>query len=70
MLRNVVIEKLRAGRAPRVADLKGFESAPIYDVTIRDSDFTNVAQPSNVLNVRNLRLERVRVNGRPVTSLA
>ncbi len=70
VLRNVVIERLVAGKAPRVADLKGFENAPIYDITLRDCRFREVAEPSVVQNVRNLRIQNVRVNGRPVTQLA
>jgi polygalacturonase len=70
VLRNVVIEKLAVGKAPRVADLQGFEHAPIYDITLRNSEFRQVAQPSVVKNVRGLRLENVRVNGRPATALA
>lgn len=69
VLRNVVIENLTSGKSARVADLQGFENAPIYDITLRNCRFDNSAQPSIVTNVRGLRLEDVLVNGRAATSL-
>lgn len=70
VLRNVVIDNLTVGKAPMAADLEGFETAPIYDITVRNSRFNGVTGPSTVKNVRGLKLENVVVNGRPVTTLA
>ena len=55
------------GDAPRD---QGFETAPIYDLTIRDCRFDGVAEPSIVKNVKRLKLSNVMVNGAPVTRLA
>jgi hypothetical protein len=65
----VVIENLTSGKSPMVADLEGFETAPIYDITLKNCRFDDSAGPSIVKNVQGLRLENVTVNGKPVTTL-
>lgn len=70
VLRNVVVERVVSGKSTRVADLQGFENAPVFDITIRNCEFGGVAEPAIVKNVKNLRLENVRVNGKPVQTLA
>ena len=69
VLRNVVIERVVSAKSTRVADLQGFENAPVSDVTIRNCEFGGVTEPAIVRNVQNLRLENVRVNGKRVDSL-
>jgi polygalacturonase len=69
VLRNVMVERVRSGKSTRVADLQGLETAPIYDLTIRDCRFDGVAEPSIVRNVKRLKLSDVTVNGARVTRL-
>jgi polygalacturonase len=69
VLRHVVIENLRSGKSALVADLEGFETAPIYDITLRNCRFDNSAGPSIIKNVQGLKLENVTVNGKAVTAL-
>jgi polygalacturonase len=69
ILRNVVIERLRARQANRVIDSQGLPGAPVTDVTLRDCSFEGVTQPSIVKHTERLALDHVRVNGEIVRSL-
>src|SRR5947209_1496555 len=46
--------------------LRGFENAPITDVTLTDCHFENVASGNVVENVRGLVTTGVTINGRPI----
>lgn len=70
VLRGVVIERLAVRNAVRVLDSQGLPGAPVGDLTLRDCSFDGVTEPSIIRNTRQVRLERIRVNGRPVDSLA
>ncbi|TFI56901.1 glycoside hydrolase family 28 protein [Sphingomonas parva] len=69
ILRNVVVERLRADSAVRVLDSQGLPGAPVEGITLRDCDFGGVTQPSIVRYTEGLRLDNVRVNGRRVERL-
>ena len=45
--------------------LEGVEAAPIRDVTIRRATIENAKAPFWIKRVENVRLEEVRINGRP-----
>ncbi len=68
-LSNIVIERLRVAKAPRVIDSQGLPGAPIGSITLRDCRFDGVTGPSVVTHTSDLRLERVRVNGAVVSRL-
>jgi polygalacturonase len=68
-LNGVRIERLRATNATRVLDSQGLPAAPVGDLTLSDCSFDGVTQPSIVRHTRSIRLDRVRVNGRTVSSL-
>jgi polygalacturonase len=68
-LKNVVVERLRVKSAVRVLDSQGLPQAPVSDITIRDSEFAGVTQPSIIEHTREVKLENVRVNQRLVQSL-
>jgi hypothetical protein len=55
--------------AVRVLDSQGLPQAPVDDITIRDSEFGGVTQPSIIRHTREVRLERVRVNDKLVQEL-
>ena len=69
VLRDVVIENVRSSKSRRAVDLQGLPKAPARDIALVNCDFQGVAEPSIVRHVEGLRLENVRVNGRPATSL-
>ncbi|UYY60032.1 glycoside hydrolase family 28 protein [Sphingomonas sp. S2-65] len=68
-LRNVVVERLRAANALRVIDSQGLPGAPVTGITLRDCSFDGVTQPSIVRHTQGLRLDNVRVNGKPVAGV-
>jgi polygalacturonase len=68
-LKNVVIERLRVKNAVRVLDSQGLPQAPVNDITIRDSEFGGVTQPSIIRHTREVRLDKVRVNDKLVQEL-
>jgi hypothetical protein len=69
VLRNIVIERLRAEQATRVLDCQGLPGAPVTDISLSDCSFDGVTDPSIVRYTERLMLSGVRVNGAPVTSL-
>jgi polygalacturonase len=70
VLRNITVERLRASGAARVIDSQGLPGAPVRDLALRDCSFDRVTQPSIVRFTEGLTLDRVRVNGAPVRTLA
>jgi polygalacturonase len=68
-LRDVFIERLAVQSAPRVAELKGLDGAPIERISISASRFAHVAQPSILRHVQGLRITDVTVNGQSVKSV-
>lgn len=70
IVRNYVVEDLTCTSGNRAVDLQGLDSAPIYDVTMRNCSFGDIKNPSVVKNVRGLKLENVKVGGKPVDKLA
>jgi polygalacturonase len=69
VLRHVTIERLRASKALRVLDSQGLRDAPVSDITLRDCTFEGVTETSVSTHTEGLRLEKVRVNGRSVSTL-
>ena len=69
VLRHVTIERLHASQALRVLDSEGLRDAPVSDITLRDCTFEGVTEASVVTHTDGLRLEKVRVNGRVVSTL-
>ncbi len=69
VLRHVTIERLRASQALRVLDSQGLRTAPVSDITLRGCTFEGVTETSIVTDTQGLRLDKVRVNGRSVSTL-
>jgi len=63
------VEKLKSGKSKYVADVQGFENAPIYGLQIKDSTFDNVANGAVIANLKDTELENVRINGKIVENL-
>ena len=66
--RDVQVETVVSGKSLYAVDAQGFESAPIYDLVLRDCDFRDVANPNIVENVKGISFSNVKINGKPVTS--
>lgn len=69
MVRNYVVEDLTCGTGNRAVDLQGLDGAPIYNVTMRNCTFGTVKNPSIVKNVKGVKLDNVKVNGKLVNEL-
>jgi hypothetical protein len=69
VLRDVVFERFNVAHGVRVIDAKGLPNAPIERVTIRDSRFDGITEPSIVAFVNGLTVHKVRVDGRLVSHL-
>lgn len=69
VLRNIVVERMRAKNAVRVLDSQGLPGAPVTGITIRNSRFDGVREASVVKHTEDVRLEGVTVNGKAVRSL-
>lgn len=69
VVRNYVVENLTCGKGNRAVDLQGLDNAPIYDVTLKNCTFETIEKPSVVKNVKGIKLENVKINGKLVESL-
>jgi len=64
VLRNLQVENLKSGKSQYAMDLQGFENAPISDVRLSNCTFDKTEHESILKNVKNLKLDNVRVNGK------
>jgi len=69
ILRDVTIDRLSARRSVMALDSQGLPGAPIERVRLSDCSFDGVTSPSKITHTDGLVLDRIRVNGAPVTSL-
>lgn len=69
ILRHIHITRLRARNATRVLDSQGLPGAPVTDIALEDCSFDGVTQPGILRHTERVTLDRVRVNGRIVSSL-
>ena len=68
IVRNVVLENVRAKKAQYALHLRGFANAPITNISLVDCEFGGVAKPNVIEHVEGLSLRNVRVNGKVVTA--
>jgi polygalacturonase len=69
VLRNIVIENLRAENAVRVLDSQGLPGAPVQGIHLRDCSFQNVKQPNIIKHTEDVTVHNVSVDGKRVTAL-
>jgi polygalacturonase len=69
VMRNLVVENVRSGKSELAVDLQGLDKAPIENVRLKDMTFDNVSKGSVVKNVRGIKLENVKLNGKVIESL-
>jgi polygalacturonase len=64
--RQIEIRQLTTQKAKYALYLRGLKNAPIENVRLADCDFEGVEQGSIIEDVKNLSLDDVRVNGKPI----
>lgn len=65
VVRGIHVQDVTCSRSRYALYLRGFENAPIRDVTLERCSFDNVRQPNRIEHVQGLRLRQVRINGAP-----
>ncbi len=70
VMRNFVAENVKSGKSKYVMDAQGFENAPIYGIQIKNSTFDNVENGIMAANLKDTKLENVRINGKLVTDIS
>jgi polygalacturonase len=70
VMRNFVVQSLKSGKSKFALDVQGFTNAPIYNLSLENCTFDNVAQASIVKNVQGVTLHNVRINGKQIESEA
>lgn len=69
VVRNYMVEKLTSGKSKYGVDIQGLNNAPIYDIRIENSTFDNVAEGNVVKNIKGVKLEKVKFNGKVIEKL-
>ena len=69
IVRNYVVEDLTCETGNRAVDLQGLDNAPIYDIHLGNCSFGSVKNPSIIKNVKGLKLENIKIGGKPVSQL-
>src|SRR5215203_2433200 len=69
VVRNYNVANLTSGKSKYGVDIQGLDKAPIYDISITNSTFDSVADGNIVKNVKGVKLENLKVNGRVVNDL-
>lgn len=69
VMRNFVVENLKSGKSKHAMDVQGFENAPIYGLQIKNSTFDNVASGAVVANLKDTKLENVRINSKLISDV-
>jgi hypothetical protein len=63
IVRKIHIENLQSNGGDYALYLRGYERSPVSNITISDSDFSGVADPTLLENVQGLRMTNVTING-------
>ncbi len=66
IVRNIYVEKISSKKSNYALELIGLEKSPIENINIFDSEFNGVKSENSIINVKNLRLTNVMVNGKTV----
>ncbi|HET7287701.1 MAG TPA: glycoside hydrolase family 28 protein, partial [Pyrinomonadaceae bacterium] len=70
VVRDYTVDGLRSAKSKHAVDVQGLTSAPVFDLRLTNCTFDNVSEGNIVKNVRNAKLENVKINGRIVDALA
>ena len=64
------LERVKLDKTDYAVVIRGYENAPVENVTLRDCVFAHALHPNRIENVRNFRAERVLVNGQTISGVA
>jgi polygalacturonase len=70
VMRNFVAENIKSGKSRYAMDAQGFANAPIYGIQIKNSTFENVANGIMAANLKDTKLENVRINGKLIKDIS
>jgi polygalacturonase len=70
VMKNFVADNIKSGKSEYVMDAQGFENAPIYGIQIKNSTFDNVAKGIMAVNLKDTKIENVRVNGKLINNIS
>lgn len=63
VVRNINLENVTSQKSKHTVYLRGFDDAPIMDVTLKNCTLNNNASDNVISNVKNLVFENVKING-------
>jgi polygalacturonase len=69
VMRGFFVDNLKGGKSKYGVDIQGLDNAPIYDVRIANSSFENVADGNIIKNLKSMKIENVKINGKLVNDL-
>lgn len=69
IVRNYTVENLTSRKSKNGVDIQGLDNAPVYEITLKNCTFNDVADGNVVKNVKGVKLENVKFNGRLVQNL-
>ncbi|HUI55011.1 MAG TPA: glycoside hydrolase family 28 protein [Bryobacteraceae bacterium] len=67
VIRNVAVRNVTSQKSKRAVNLLGYENAPIVGIRLEHCTFNNVAENDAIQYVRDLQMEDVKRNGKPMT---
>ena len=70
VVRDYTVDNLRSGKSKHALDVQGLPAAPIMDLRLTNCTFDNVAEGNIVKNVKDARLDKVKINGKSVEALS
>jgi polygalacturonase len=70
VMRNYQVDGVKSGKSEYTVDIQGLDNAPVYDISIKNTIFDNVAKGGIVKNVKGVKLDNVKINGKVVDKLA
>ncbi|MEP7074171.1 MAG: glycoside hydrolase family 28 protein [Acidobacteriota bacterium] len=69
VMRNFMVDGLKSGKSKFGVDIQGLDNAPVSDVSISNSTFENVSDGNIVKNLKGVKIDNLRVNGKLTNEL-
>ena len=66
VVRDYTVDGLRSAKSKHALDVQGLPSAPVIDLRLTNCTFDNVSEGNIVKNVKDVRMDNVKINGRVV----
>lgn len=68
VVRDIEVTNLECAKSTNAWSLRGFKTAPIRDVRLKNCTFAGVAKPNVAENVEGMTMDNVTINGKPVVA--